>query len=206
MEEHHLGPSKVNVQFYIFFPLIIRLIRIKGGLALLTSLLWATIVGWLGYEDYRPWGSFFLQYLWEFALGMWLAEKVKMEGWTEERMMSKLKIWHIIVGMISGMGLSAVMAWNGGFLKLYNDIPSLVGYASMLLLVYILGIKWVNRFFCYTSKIGYEWYLVHSLTFIVVHHYVDGIMPIWIILMICLIGSYGVAWLYYKLYHGLTKI
>ena len=139
-------------------------------------------------------------------MGMWLAEKVKMEGWTEERMMSKLKIWHIIVGMISGMGLSAVMAWNGGFLKLYNDIPSLVGYASMLLLVYILGIKWVNRFFCYTSKIGYEWYLVHSLTFIVVHHYVDGIMPIWIILMICLIGSYGVAWLYYKLYHGLTKI
>ena len=77
-------------------------------LALLTSLLWATIVGWLGYEDYRPWGSFFLQYLWEFALGMWLAEKVKMEGWTEGRMKSKLKIWHILLGMIAGMGLSAM--------------------------------------------------------------------------------------------------
>lgn len=77
-------------------------------LALLTSLVWATIVGWLGYEDYRPWGSFFLQYLWEFALGMWLAEKVKMEGWTEGRMMSKLKIWHILLGMIAGMGLSAM--------------------------------------------------------------------------------------------------
>ena len=82
---------------------------------------------------------------------------------------------------------------------------SFVGYASILLIVYKIGIKWVNCFFSYTSKIGYEWYLVHSLTFIVLHHCMDGIMPIWMILMICLIGSYGVAWLFYKLYHGLAK-
>ena len=177
-------------------------------LALLISILWATLVGWLGYEEYRPWGSFFLQYLWEFALGMWLAEKVKLSGWTEEKVMARLKTWHLLLTMCAGMGLSALMAWNGGMLKLYNDIPSLVGYASMLLIVYKVGINWVNRFFRYTSKIGYEWYLVHSLTFIVVHHFVDGdgVLPMWIILMICLIGSYGVAWLYYKLYHGLTKI
>ena len=168
--------------------------------ALLISLLWATVVGWLGYEDYRPWGSFFLQYLWEFALGMWLAKKVKMEGWTEEWIMGKLKVWHVLLGMIAGMGLSALMAWNGGFLKLYNDIPSLVGYASMLLLVYKLGIKWVNKFFRYTSKIGYEWYLVHSLTFIVVHHFVDGIMQMWMVLAICLLTSYAVALLFSRLY------
>lgn len=167
-------------------------------LALLTSLLWAAIVGWLGYEDYRTWGSFFLQYLWEFVLGMWLAEKVKLSGWTEERIMRKLKIWHILVGMISGIGLSAMMEWNGGFLKLYNDIPSLVGYASMLLLVYKLGIKWVNSFFCYTSKIGYEWYLVHSLTFIVVHHYVDGLMPTRMVLAVCLLASYAMAFVFSK--------
>lgn len=194
------------IQFYVFFPLIMRLIRIRGYLlALLISILWASVVGWLGYEEYRPWGSFFLQYLWEFALGMWLAEKVKLSGWTEEKVMTKLKIWHLFLTMCAGMGLSALMAWNGGMLKLYNDIPSLVGYASMLLIVYKVGINWVNRFFLYTSKIGYEWYLVHSLTFIVVHHFIDGVMPIWIILIICLIGSYCVAWLYYKLYHGLTK-
>ena len=195
------------IQFYIFFPLIMRLIRIKMGylLALLISILWATLVGWLEYEDYRPWGSFFLQYLWEFALGMWIAEKVKNSEWTEDKMMKSLKIWHLILTMCAGMGLSALMAWNGGILKLYNDIPSLVGYASILLIVYKIGIKWVNCFFSYTSKIGYEWYLVHSLTFIVLHHCMDGIMPIWMILMICLIGSYGVAWLFYKLYHGLAK-
>lgn len=160
--------------------------------------MWATVVGWLGYEDYRPWGSFFLQYLWEFALGMWLAEMVKLSGWTEEIMMSKLKILHLMVGICAGMGLSALMAWNGGTLKLYNDIPSLVGYASMLLLVYKLGINGVNWFFRYTSKIGYEWYLVHSLTFIVVHHYVDGMVPVWIVLVICLLTSYAVAFAFQK--------
>ena len=162
-------------------------------LALLISILWATLVGWLGYEEYRPWGSFFLQYLWEFALGMWIAEKVKLSGWTEEKVMARLKIWHLLLTMCAGMGLSALMAWNGGMLKLYNDIPSLVGYASMLLIVYKVEINWVNRFFCYTSKIGYEWYLVHSLTFIVVHHYMDGVMPMWMMLAVCLFASYFIA-------------
>lgn len=49
-----------------------------------------------------------------------------------------------------------------------------------------LGIKRVDSFFRYTSKIGYEWYLVHSLTFIVVHHYVDEMMPMWMVLAVCL--------------------
>lgn len=195
------------IQFYVCFPLIMRLIRVRGGylVSLLISLLWATLVGWLGYEDYRPWGSFFLQYLWEFALGMWMAEKVKLSGWTEEKIMARLKIGHLLLTMCTGMGISALMAWNGGILKLYNDIPSLIGYASMLLIVYKIGIKWVNSFFCYTSKIGYEWYLVHSLTFIVLHHYMDGVMSMWIILMICLVSSYIVALLYFLIYHGLTK-
>ena len=51
----------------------------------------------------------------------------------------------------------------------------------------------VNRFFRYTSKIGYEWYLVHSLTFIVVHHYMDGVMPMWMMLAVCLFASYFIA-------------
>ena len=162
-------------------------------LALLISILWASVVGWLGYEEYRPWGSFFLQYLWEFALGMWIAEKVKLAGWTEEKVMTRLKIWHLLLTMCAGMGLSALMAWNGGMLKLYNDIPSLVGYTSILLIVYKFEIKLVNRFFCYTSKIGYEWYLVHSWSFIVVQHDVDGIMPIWMVLAVCLFASFFIA-------------
>lgn len=112
-------------------------------------------------------------------------------------------MWHLVMGMGVGMGLSAVMAWNGGFLKLYNDIPSLFGYASLLILVYKVGISWVNRFFIYTSKIGYEWYLVHSLTFQMLHHFLDGLMPMWIVLTGCLLASYAVAFLYSKIYNSM---
>lgn len=132
---------------------------------------------------------------------MWLAENVKLSGWTEERVMKKLKMWYLIAGMSIGMGLSAVMAWKGSFLKLYNDIPSLFGYASMLLLVYKVGISRVNVFFIYTSKIGYEWYLVHSLTFMMLHHFLNGLMPMWIVLTGCLLASYVVAFLYSKIYN-----
>ena len=56
----------------------------------------------------------------------------------------------------------------------------------------------VNRFFRYTSKIGYEWYLVHSLTFIVVHHFVNGMMPMWMVLAVCMSASYSVAFMFQK--------
>lgn len=190
------------IQFYICFPLIIKLLRVRWGylIALLTSLLWASLVGWLGYEEYRPWGSFFLQYLWEFALGMWLAEKVRHSGWDETCVMKKLKIWHLVDGMIVGMGLSALMAWNGGILKLYNDIPSLFGYGAMLLFIYKLNIKPINSFFEYTSKIGYEWYLVHCLLFAVIHHFADGLMATWAVLVVCLFTSYIAALLFSRLF------
>ena len=42
-------------------------------MALAISILWSTIVGLLGYAEERVWNSFFLQYLWEFCLGMELA-------------------------------------------------------------------------------------------------------------------------------------
>ena len=66
------------IQFYLVWPLIVRLVQNWGGyfVALAISLSWSTIVGILGYEEMRPWGSFFLQYLWEFCLGMWIAEKI----------------------------------------------------------------------------------------------------------------------------------
>lgn len=61
-----------------------------------------------------------------------------------------------------------------------------------------LGIKRVDSFFRYTSKIGYEWYLVHSLTFIVVHHYVDEMMPMWVVSLVCLLASYAIAFMFQK--------
>lgn len=120
------------VQFYLFWPLIVKAYRMRWGgcLLLMMSLAWSTVVGVLGLEEERPWGSFFLQYLWEFGLGMWIAERLFQGDWQNVMEGSGLKWWWLILGAVGGMGLSAFMAWNGGILKLYNDIPSFGGVSE----------------------------------------------------------------------------
>ena len=133
------------IQFYLFWPLIVRLFRVDmgGRISLLISLVWATVTTYLGIDDERIWNSFFLQYLWEFVLGMWLA-KIYFEH------PEKIKVpkFGILLGaMIVGLGLTGVAGIVGGYWKSYNDIPSLVGYMSMALIVYKLSINCINQLF-----------------------------------------------------------
>ena len=189
------------VQFYLFWPLIVKVYRMKWAifLFLAISLMWSTVVGVLGLEEERPWGCFFLQYLWEFGLGMWIAEKI-FNGYGEKYMDgSGLRWWWLLVGTVGGMGLSAFMAWNGGLLKLYNDIPSLIGYMSVALLVYKMGIKLVNRFFEWANCFSYELYLVHSLVFAVIAFSLKGIVPVYLLLGFSLLLAYAVGYGYSRL-------
>ena len=190
------------LQFYLCWPLIVRTARMGGGklnrygiaTCMLISLTWTTAVGLLGYQDFRPWGSCFLQYLWEFVLGMWLAEKYfecsDNEKWFQ---IENIQWKWILIGAICGMCLSGFMGLKGGILKLYNDIPSLIGYLSCLLIVYKLGIKQINKFFVWASSFGYELYLVHSLTFVVLHTIIGGKLPLLMELLFCFVGAYVVA-------------
>ena len=92
-----------------------------------------------------------------------------------------------------------VAGFVGGYWKSYNDIPSLVGYMSMALIVYKLSINWVNRFFQYTNKVSYEWYLIHILIFSIYFKFARGILPFyadWVVLMLV---SYVVAIGYHKI-------
>lgn len=177
----------------------------KGGVisALAISIIWSSVVAFLGYGDYRPWGSFFLQYLWEFVLGMWIAEKFKYNNTNSKSIIKKLKARYLVTCIIIGMSLTGIMGWYGGIFKLYNDVPSLLGYISVLLLIYKMNIKWINKFFEFTNKISYEWYLIHGLTFIIVHNYFDDVLPLWSVILICLISSYFFAWLYSRSYNKL---
>lgn len=170
----------------------------------LISLSWATVVGLLGYEEFRPWGSCFLQYLWEFVLGMWLADKYassfsKVNALLEDP--KNLKWWWLIGGAVVGMGLTGAMGWIGGILKLYNDIPSLMGYLSLLLIVYKAScsfgcLTWLKNFFTWASSFGYELYLVHSLVYVEMGYLLKDIIPLLIWIAITLIIAYIVAWLY----------
>ena len=68
------------VQFYLAFPLLMPVKQKTGNnvrfvaLALAVSVAWWLAVYFLGKGDLRTWNSFFLQFLWEFALGMALAD------------------------------------------------------------------------------------------------------------------------------------
>lgn len=194
------------VQFYLFWPLIMRIykLRLGGYLLLLMSLVWSTVVGVYGLQEERPWGSFFLQYLWEFGLGMWIAERCMMIGKKGECIMNiKTYRWlWLIIGAVGGMGLSAFMAWNGGVLKLYNDIPSLVGYLSVALLIYKAGVKVVNRFFEWTNSFSYELYLVHELVFGVVAYSIVSRLSQSALLVVefvvAYMFAYGYKWLLVK--------
>ena len=191
------------IQFYLVWPLIVRLVKNRGGyfVALAISLSWSTIVGIFGYEEMRPWGSFFLQYLWEFCLGMWIADKIFNRDEIGKIAISpgQWKWWWLLCSAAIGMGLTGLMAWNGGVLKLYNDIPSLVGYLAVLLIIYKAGIRIVNSFFIWASKFSYELYLVHSLVFVVLEFCLMDYIPLYLLLTICLVTAYVTGLCYHSI-------
>lgn len=48
--------------------------------------------------------------------------------------------------------------------------------AKVTLIIYKIGVKLLNRFFEYTNKVSYEWYLVHILVFSIYFKFARGIM------------------------------
>lgn len=180
------------IQFYLTWPLIVKLININRGgywITLFISLSWATIVGISGLGEERVWNSFFLQYLWEFCLGMKLAK------WYFKRP-SVLEIpeWKFLLPTcLAGLALTGVMGWAGFPWRLYNDIPSLIGYTSLALMVYKADIGLLNRFFSHANKLSYEWYLVHILVFQVVMSVTKDKIAPFAEIVLCLLLSYVIA-------------
>lgn len=75
---------------------------------------------------------------------------------------------------VAGVGVTGIMGFAGWPWKLYNDIPSLVGYMSLALVIYKVGIKPLNRLLEWTNRFSYEWYLVH-ISFLISYFIVSGI-------------------------------
>lgn len=181
------------IQFYLCWPLIVRFFQQKNSLlySIVISLLWATFIYIIGISEKRIWNSFFLQYLWEFVLGMWLARKYFMTP--EKIQIPDLKILFPVC--IVSLGVFGVLALSGGVFKLYNDIPSMVGYLTLSLLFYRLFPKFLTKFFIKTNAISYEWYLVHILVFGCCSHFMGNLSP-WIIGTVSFGMSYIVAVIY----------
>lgn len=172
-------------------------------LALFISLIWSSVIGIYDLSDERIWNSFFLQYLWEFILGMKLASLYKENS--HKFCIPKYQ-WLIPIGII-GILLTGITGYMGGILKSFNDIPSLFGYLSMALILYKMTIKYVNRFFTFTNKVSYEWYLIHYLIFGCCNHYLQQTdIPIFIQALMGLILSYLFAIVYHQILQKLKII
>lgn len=186
------------IQFYLAWPLIVKLFNTRGGvkLALIISLLWSTTVGLLGYVEERVWNSFFLQYLWEFCLGMKMAEI-----YHDNPKALEVPRWKYLLTLcVAGVGLTGIMGFAGWPWKLYNDIPSLMGYMSLALIIYKVGIKPLNRLLEWTNRFSYEWYLVHMLVFDIIFYYIGHNAPITVVFVLCLLLSYSTAIAYSRIW------
>ena len=186
------------IQFYLAWPLIVKLFKTWGGvkLALIISLLWSTTVGLLGYAEERVWNSFFLQYLWEFCLGMKMAEI-----YHDNPKALEVPRWKYLLTLcVAGVGLTGIMGFAGWPWKLYNDIPSLMGYMSLALIIYKVGIKPLNRLLEWTNRFSYEWYLVHMLVFDIIFYCIGYNVPIAVVFVLCLLLSYSTAIAYSRIW------
>jgi peptidoglycan/LPS O-acetylase OafA/YrhL len=161
----HLWFISTIIQFYLIF---IPLCKLKERLndtrfilmALIASMCWWFFTCITGLNTIRVWGSFFLQYLWEFALGMSFAQRLQSGKNIVCNRFSLL--------LVSVLGIGFAAAFSSEVLSALNDIFSMFGYLALALLVYSLEIMSIKRVVAFISKISYELYLVHILIFNVI--------------------------------------
>ncbi len=194
------------IQFYLVFIIVCKIKeklspRKMLFLAVGLSLFWWIFVALIGKADIRVWNSFFLQYFWEFVLGMLTAEYLYRGN--EITIPRGLLALTSIVGFL----LFGIMAVRGGVFKLFNDIPALMGYLSLAVLFYTLCRDPIKKVVLWLSKISYEWYLVHILVFETVFYFLrsDSLTAEIPIALFALIISIAAAYGYGKLISFLPK-
>jgi peptidoglycan/LPS O-acetylase OafA/YrhL len=152
------------VQFYLIFPILVwvkqrvpDLLLFLLGLAV--SIGWGLIMLGLGHVN-RSWGSAFLLYLWEFLLGMIFAERfysTNFRFW-------EIRVSYLILLAVGGIAAYGLMALTlGKYGELLNDLPALIGFTCLSILIYDLGIGVLNRFILFVARISYPLFLVHFL-------------------------------------------
>ncbi len=165
----HLWFMSTLVQLYLFFPILINLMkRLKPIFVVITTLLVSiSYILWVvnsGHAYERPWNSFFLTYLWEFALGVAL-------GLKNDTRLFTLSIPKYIFLWIAGLGGMAIFTLKLGQTgRLLNDLPAFVAITSFTLMFYYsLGkLKFltpIQEFFIRSGGLSYEFYLVHYVGF-----------------------------------------
>jgi peptidoglycan/LPS O-acetylase OafA/YrhL len=160
-------------QFYLVFPLLIRLqkkvsTRTFLTLAFLLSLAWWGLVYFSGKSEFRVWNSFFLQFLWEFAIGMALAKAMKEQKIDLRPALETDRYdgMYLVAGVVFTAIMIGIVLKMGAAGRVFNDVPALLGYTALSLFVYRMGSRWLpalNGFFLWVNGFSYSLYLIHVL-------------------------------------------
>lgn len=152
--------------YLLFLPLCRWKEKLGGRVFFLVSFLlsgcWWGFISVTGLYAKRIWNSFFLQFLWEFGLGMCLAKQA------EQGCCIRLNAFSMAALSAVGLGVTAATALRGGPIKNFNDVFGLMGYGFFALLLYCCGGRRVKGWILALLEAAYELYLVHVLVFSVI--------------------------------------
>ena len=183
------------IQLYFLFYLLIKLKDKVGkrkfiAISLAISFFWWLIVIVFNKENVRIWNSCALQYLWEFSIGMVLAEKYYKD---KEIKIPQKSI--LFLASVVGILITGITGYFGGAYKVLNDIPAMIGYGAFSLLLYSFNVSFFNNLFEKINYISYEWYLTHILVFSIIFNLPLSINK-YLIGAIAMIASLIISWLY----------
>lgn len=147
------------IQFYLFFPVIRTLFNkvspVDGLLvAILISLIYSGWVLFIGQGEIRQFNSFFLQYLWEFVLGMAICKTNLLP-----KLISK-DLWiYALIAFVSLVIMGLLVKYLGAAGKMYNDSFSFIAYISICIICYRVNL--LPRLLFYLDSISFPLYLTH---------------------------------------------
>ena len=196
----HLWYISTIFQFYFVFIPLCKYKKKFGTkrflmLSFSLSILWWLFIAVLGLENKRIWSSFFLQYLWEFSLGMCIADYL----YHGSDILIRAK--YLIPASITGLIITSIAGFIGGVFTVFNDVTSLVGYAGVALILNMIPyLGKIKNIIVKISTFSYEWYLVHILVFSCVFYVFSpiGLISQMGVGLVALIISVAVAYGYKK--------
>lgn len=161
------------IQLYLLFPaLLFFILRNNSMVCLLSliviSLLYATSITILGYGELRIVNSFFIQYIWEFALGIIIAKENLMDK------IVAIKWYYVLSISIAAYTIMAFLTLFFGALgRNINDVFSFLGYGFFSILCYQMARlnKTVLNWFNAVEPISYALFLTHTFVYTVMAKY-----------------------------------
>ena len=156
------------VALYLVFPVLAWLLARFGAVRFVVAACVVSLVYWvtisvLGVAGNHAVQRFFLQYLWEFCLGMALGQAYKRAGY----LVWEQPAWVLLAAVVLGFGGAVLVVRSVPHVaQIFDDVPSLVGFTAAAALLERGAKRWIpalHAAMLFLGTISFELFLVHML-------------------------------------------